>query len=61
MHPLVILLEMFPLFLIAMKSNDITHKFAKSFLVQKIAKTSIYNISMSPEHFEIKNKELPPL
>ena len=33
----------------------------KSILVQKNAYTSIYNTSMSPEHFEIKNKELRSL
>ena len=43
------------------KSNDITNIFVKSFLIQKIAHTSIYDIIMSPEHFEIKNKDLHPL
>ena len=43
------------------KSNDITKIFVKSILVQKIAYTSIYDTSMSPEHFAIKNKALPPL
>ena len=33
----------------------------KSILVQKIEYTSIYDIIMSPEHFEIKNKKLRPL
>ena len=33
-------------------------KFAKSIHEQKIAYTSIYDTIMSPEHFEIKNKEL---
>ena len=31
--------------------------FVKSILVQKIASTSIYDIIVSPEHFEIKNKD----
>ena len=39
------------------ESSDITNIFVKSILVQKIA----YNIIMSPEHFEIKNKDLRPL
>ena len=39
------------------KSNDIT----KSILVQKIAYSSIYDIIMSPEHFEIKSKDMRPL
>ena len=43
------------------KSNDITHIFVKSIIVQKIVFTSIYDIIMSPEHFEIKNKDLHPL
>ena len=46
---------------ISEKSNYITNIFVKSILVQKIVVTSIYNIIMSPEHFEIKNKELRPL
>ena len=37
------------------KSNDITNIFVKSILVQKIAFTSIHDMTMSPEHFEIKN------
>ena len=45
-------------FLISAKSNDITKKILKSILVQKIAYTYIYDISMSPEQFEIKNKEI---
>ena len=43
------------------KSNDITNNFVTSILVQKIAYTSIYDIIMSPEHFELKNKDLRPL
>ena len=43
------------------KSNDIANLFVKSILVQKIAKSSIYGITMSPEVFEIKNKDLHPL
>ena len=30
-------------------------------LIQQIAHTSIYDIIMSPDHFEIINKELRPL
>ena len=52
---------MFPIFFISAKSNDITDIFVMSILVQKIAYTSIYDIFMSPEHFEIKNKDLCPL
>ena len=48
-------------FLISAKSNDITKIFVKSFLVQKIAQSSIYDNIMSHEHFEIKNKDLRPL
>ena len=55
------LLDMFSLFLTSAKSNDITNIFVKSILVQKIVHTSIYDIIMSPQHFEIKNKILPPL
>ena len=52
---------MFSIILISAKSNDITKKFVKSILVQKIAYTSIYDNIMSPEMFEIKNKELRSL
>ena len=44
--------------LISPKSNDITKMFIKSILVQKIAYTSIYDIIMYLDHFEIKNKDL---
>ena len=54
-------MDMFFLFLKSTKSNDISNMFLKSILVQKIALTSIYDIIMSPEHFEIKNKDLRPL
>ena len=47
--------------LISAKSNDITNIFVKSILVQKIAPTSIYDIIISPGHFEIKKKYLRPL
>ena len=43
------------------KSNDIKIILVKSILVQKIALSSIYDIIMSPEHFEIKNKYFRPL
>ena len=46
---------------ISAKSNDITKNFVKSILVLKIALTTIYDISMPLEHFEIKNKDLRPL
>ena len=49
---------MFLLIFTSAKSNDITNIFVKSILVQKIAYNSIYDITMSPEHFEIKNKDL---
>ena len=39
------------------KSNDITNIFVKTILVQKIAFTSIYDNTMSPEHFEIKKQQ----
>ena len=42
------------------KSNDITNIYVKSILVPKIAKTSIYDLILSPEHFEINNKKLRP-
>ena len=57
----VIPMDMFSIFLISTKSNDISNIFVKSILVQKIVLTYIYDISMSPEHFEIKNKDLRPL
>ena len=52
---------MFSIFFISAKSSDFAKMFVKSVFVQKITQTSIYDISMSPEHFEIKNKELRPL
>ena len=51
-------IDMFLIFLISAKSNYITKIFVESILVQKIASTSICGIFMSPEYFEIKNKEL---
>ena len=47
--------------LISAKSNDIINIFVKSIFVPKIAFYSIYDTIVSPEHFEIKNKELRPL
>ena len=44
-------MDKFSIFLISAKSNDITNIFLKSIIVQKITSTSIYGISMSPEHF----------
>ena len=52
---------MFSLFLRSAKSSAIANNFVKSILVQKIAYSSIYDIIMFPEHFEIKNKDLRPL
>ena len=52
---------MFSIFLISAKSDDITKKFVKSILVQKIAYTSIYDSIMSTEQFEIKYKGLRSL
>ena len=49
---------MFSIFLISAKSNDISNIFVKSILVQKHALTSIYDIIMFPEYFEIKIKDL---
>ena len=54
-------MDMFSLFLISAKSNDITNIFVKSIREQKIAHPSIYDIIVSPEHFDVKNKELRPL
>ena len=51
---------MLKLVLSSAKSYDITDTFVKSILVQKIVHTSIYDSIMSPEHFEIKNKDLRP-
>ena len=49
------------LFLTSAKSNDITNIFLKSIFVQKIAYSSIYDIIMSPEHYEIKKQRLASL
>ena len=54
-------MDMFSIFLIFAKSNDIKNMFVKSIFVKKIAYTSIYDIIMSLEHFEIQNTELRPL
>ena len=54
-------MDMFSIFFISAKSNDITKTILKFIFVRKIAYTSIYNVIMSPEHFEIKNKELRSL
>ena len=54
-------LHVFDILFISAKSNDINNIFVTSILVQKIAYTSIYDIIMSPEHFEIKNKDFRPL
>ena len=48
--------HLFDIFLISAKSNDNTNIFVKSILEQKIASSSIYDIIMSPEHYEIKKK-----
>ena len=46
-------MDMFSIFLISAKSNDITNIYLNSILVQKIASTFIYDIIMSPEHFSL--------
>ena len=51
-------MDMFSIFFISPKSNDITNIFVKSILVQKIANTSLYDIIMSPEHLEIKKRRV---
>ena len=43
------------------ESNGITNISVKSILVQEITYTYIYDITMSPQHFEIKKKDLRPL
>ena len=45
-------------FLTSANFNDIINIFVKSIFVLKIALTFIYDIMMSLEHFEIKNKDL---
>ena len=57
----VIPLDMLKLFLTSAKSIDITNIFVKSILVQTIAFTSIFDITVPLEHFEIRNKDLCPL
>ena len=49
-------MDMFSNFLISAKFNDITNISVKSILVHKIAYTSMYDIIMSPEDFEMKKK-----
>ena len=49
-------MDMFSICFISAKSNDIKNIFLKSIFVQKIASTFIYDINMSPEHFEIKKE-----
>ena len=61
MRPVFFPLDTFSLFFTSAKSNDIRNILIKSVFVQKMAYTYIYDISMSPEHFEIKNKNLRPL
>ena len=46
-------MDMFSIILIFAKSNDIKILFVKFILVQKIAQTSLYDIIMSPQQFEI--------
>ena len=61
MRPVCLSLGHVFVILTSAKSNDITNIFVKSIHVQKITYASIYDIIMSPEHFEIKNKYLRPL
>ena len=49
-------MDMFSIFLTSAKPNDIAKNVVKLVLVQKIAYTTIYDIIMSPEHFEIKKQ-----
>ena len=44
--------------LISAKSNDITNMYLKSIIVQKIAFSSIFDIIISPDYFEIKSKDI---
>ena len=48
------------MFLTSAKSNDITNIFEKYIHVQKSVYNSIFDITMSPDHFEIKNKDCVP-
>ena len=54
-------MDMLSIYVISAKSNVTTNIFVKSIVVQKMAYTFIYDINMSPEHFEIKIKDLCPL
>ena len=49
MRPVCHPMDIFSIFLISAKSNDISNIFVKSILVQKIALTSIYDKSMPHE------------
>ena len=62
MHYVCLSLGHVSLFLTSVKSNDITNNFVNSILFStEIVFTCIYGIIMSPEHFEIKNKDSHPL
>ena len=49
------------IFLIFAKSYDITRMDFTKIFAKKNSYTAIYEIIMSPEYFEIKNKDLRPL
>ena len=53
--------HVFDIFLFPRNLMTLLTVFLKSILVQKILSTSIYDIILSPGHFEIKNKDLRPL
>ena len=60
MRPVCHSLEHVFVVLTSAKSSGITNIFVKSILVQKIVHNSIYDIIMSPEHFEIRTKICVP-
>ena len=57
----VIPMDMSSIFFISAKSYDITRMDFTKIFVKKISYTAIYEIIMSPEYLEIKNKDLRPL
>ena len=61
MRPVFHSLEHIFVVLMSAKSNDVTNMYLKSIIVQKIAYSSIYDVIMSPGHFEIKSKDMRPL
>ena len=61
MRPLCHSLGHVKVFLTSAKSNDIKKYFCQVKSCTEIAFTPIYDITMTTEHFEIKNKDLRPL